>query len=464
MRHASTRRGTVTTVAALAAAGLVLTACSSGGGGGGGGTVDDNPDKGLPVVGDSVTYDPNTLVNEGEPVTLDWWIWFYDEGFKQIAAEYQEIHPNVTINVVNQPWDDYWTKLPLELQGNNGPALFNIHNSQEANILPYAEPYDIPVDELDADFTGAASHVVDDEVYYIDFGLMSGAIYYNTDMWEAAGLTDADIPETWEEFREVAKKLTIREGDTLTQAGYNFNSTGGAFQGGFAYQLGQNLFAEDGTTPAIDNAANLEVIERNLEIYADGSGDPNFGTNSGEAFGQGLAAMTYDWGHFVGNLADNYPDINYATFRLPVPEAGETPYAFDRYNGEATFGINAKASDAQKEAAQDFLRFFLTNQEFQTQMCLDFGVFPAYKAIAEDPVFAENPALSAFGDVERYIWPGPMPAGIETSWKAMWEDILYNNVAPADALKAAQAQAEKDLAGTEFVSVENLYPFYTPTS
>lgn len=461
MRRVSTVRRAATGVAAAAAMTLVLGACSSGGGGG---AVDDNPDKGLPVQGETLTYDPNTLVNDGQPVTLDWWVWFYDEGFQGVADAYHEIHPNVTINVVNQPWNDYWTKLPLELQGNKGPALFNIHNSQEENILPYAEPYDIPVDDLVADYTGAGSHVKDGQVRYIDLGLMSGAIYYNTDMWEAAGLTDADIPEDWDSFREVAKKLTVRDGNTLRQAGFNFNSTGNAFQGGLAYQLGQNLFDEAGTEATIDNEANLEVIQRFLDIYEDGSGDPNFGTDSDQAFGQGLSAMTYNWGHYVGTLARDYPEINYGTFQTPVPVAGETPYAFDRYNGEATFGINANAPDEQKAAAQDFLRFFLTDEEFLTQICLDFGIYPAYKPIAADPAFAENPAIAAFGDIERYIWPGAMPAGIEVAWKQMWEDVLYNNVDPKVALATAQSSVDTDLAGSGFVSVENLYPFYKPTS
>ena len=40
--------------------------------------------------------------------------------------------------------------------------------------------------------------------------MMTGSVYYNKDMWEAAGLTEADIPKTWDEMREVAKKLTIK--------------------------------------------------------------------------------------------------------------------------------------------------------------------------------------------------------------------------------------------------------------
>lgn len=88
----------LTGVSVLASAALLLTACGGdGGGGGGSGVVDENADKGLPVVGENVTYDPNTLVNEGQPVALEWWAWDFVEKWQEIADAYEEIHPNVTI-------------------------------------------------------------------------------------------------------------------------------------------------------------------------------------------------------------------------------------------------------------------------------------------------------------------------------------------------------------------------------
>ena len=150
----------------------------------------------------------NTLVNNGEPITLEWWLWDGEEQFTAFADAYRKIHPNVEIKVVNQPWDDYWTKLPLALQGDKGPAIFNIHNSHHENILPYCAAYDIDLDAARTDFVGVSGHVIDGRVYYLDYGLMTGLIYYNKAMWSAAGLTEADIPKTWEEFRAVAKKLT----------------------------------------------------------------------------------------------------------------------------------------------------------------------------------------------------------------------------------------------------------------
>lgn len=39
----------------------------------------------------------------------------------------KKIHPNVKINIINNPWDGFWTKLPLALQkGSEGSTLFNV--------------------------------------------------------------------------------------------------------------------------------------------------------------------------------------------------------------------------------------------------------------------------------------------------------------------------------------------------
>ena len=133
------------------AAALALTACTGKdtqelSSSGQTGVTDTQADKGMEVMGDCVTYDPNHLVNNGEPISLDWWIWTSEDTFKAIAQAYEEIHPNVSIQVIYNPWDGYFTKLPLSLQKKeDGPTLFNIHNSYDSLLAGYLEPYDIAV-------------------------------------------------------------------------------------------------------------------------------------------------------------------------------------------------------------------------------------------------------------------------------------------------------------------------------
>lgn len=454
-RSAFTRRNFL--LASVSTAALAtLAACSNEGKSGA--VQDAEANKGLEIRGTNFTYDPNTLVNNGEPITLDWWLWDGEAKFQAFADAYQEIHPNVEFKIVKQTWDDYWTKLPLALQGDKGPAVFNIHNSHHDNLLPYLEAYDVDVDALAKDFVGVEGHLIDDKLYYIDFGLMTGLIFYNKTMWSAAGLTDADIPKTWDQFREVAKKLTIRDGDSFTQAGFNFNDSLYLILLGKHYQAGENLFDASGSKVQISTSTIEDDVKFFQDLYnVDQVGSPDFGPVSQEAFGQGLSAMHYSWGHLYGTMANDYPEVEFGTFQTPVDSEGQVPYAFDRYNGESTFGINKNAPDGAKEVAQDFLKFFLTANEQLRDLCLNYSLFPSSLALADDAQIKAHPVTSALGEIDRYIWPGPMPATIEDNMKVAMSDTLYNGVAPATALATAQQTIDADLAKTDFISTEKLY-------
>ena len=361
----------------------------------------------------------------------------------------------MTITLVENPWDDYFTKLPLALQGNDGPAIFNVHNSKHDLLIDYMAPYD-----MEADFVGVSGHLVDGKVYYTDYGLMTATMYYNTDMWAAAGLTEADIPTTWDEFREVAKKLTIRdENGDLVQAGFSYN---GGIQGdvlGMQYQYGQNLFNEDGTA-SINNEAMKKVITRLHDMYVvDGVCDYSFGNNSGDNFGQGLVAMYLGWGFMTGVFNNNFPDTHYDCFEIPTVDPSNT-YAYHRYNGESTFGINKNAPADQQAVAQDIVRFFLANDSIQKEFCTQNAVFPMKISLQSDADLLAVPSIKVLAKhIDRYIWPGPMPSTLEDNMKIALEEIFYNGKDIDTALADCEAAINEDLATLDFESREPLYKY-----
>ncbi|MDD3334276.1 MAG: extracellular solute-binding protein [Eubacteriales bacterium] len=413
------------------------------------------------ILGNAVQYDPAQPVNDGQPISIELWYWTGAANlFQAVADEYSALHPNVTITLVENPWDDYWTKLPLALQGQDGPAIFNVHNSYHENLIGYMAPYDIAVEDLENDFVGVSAHVIDGKVYYTDYGMMTATMYYNKAMWAAAGLTDADIPTTWDSFREVAKKLTIRnDKGELVQAGFSFN--GGA-QGdvlGMQYQYGQNLFTQDGKV-SFNNEAIQTVIQRMKDIYeVDQSGDYNFGNNSGDNFGQGMIAMYLGWGFMHNLLKSNFPDTDFGSFEIPAPSE-DVPYAYHRYNGESTFGVNKNASAEQQAVAQDIVRFFLANDALQKQFCLANSVFPAKKSLAADEDILNVSSIAVLANhIDRYIWPGPMPSAVENNMKIALEDIFYNGADISTALQSAEDTCNQELAMGDFVSVEPQYQY-----
>ncbi|HFI0463659.1 TPA: extracellular solute-binding protein [Streptococcus suis] len=409
-------------------------------------------------LGDTVKYDTSVEINNGEDISFEYWTWNEGDPAIKLAEAYSEIHPNVTINVVNHPWSDYWTKLPLSLQGNSGPGVFNIHNSQHNLLINFLEPYAIPVEELEADFNGVAPHVIDGNVYYIDLVMNTGNIYYNKKMWEEAGLTENDIPKTWEQFREVAKKLTKKDGDNFVQAGFNWNGSYAAIYEGLNYQKGTLLFQDDETTPNYNNDVTKENMKFLVDLYdVDQVGNKDFGTDDTMSFGNGQSAMVYKWGWFPNELAQKYPDIEYGVFATPTFNE-ETPFAYDRYNGESTPGINKNQDEKVKAVSQDFIRFLLANNDYSFTAAQSYASFPTKKSISDDPALLENPVLAVIAPrVEKLIWPGPFPATIETSAQKAIEEVLYNGVEIDQAVEDAQAQMERDMRNEDFKSLEKSY-------
>lgn len=443
-------------MASAMAAGL-LSGCGSGGSG------EEEKQIEVPTepFGDTIKYDPAAEINGGEDIEIELWEWGSDDLFQQVIDGYTAIHPNVTIKLVNNPWEDYWTKLPLALDGENGPALFNVHNSYHENLINYMAPLEIPIEDLEADFNGVSAHVIDGEVYYIDYGMMTGAVYYNKDMWEAAGLTDEDIPKTWDELIEVAKKLTIKDGDTLIQAGLNFNDDFHQnYLLGLNYQLGENLFQDDGRTPNVNSEVMVQIMQMLVDMYhEDGIGSENFGEKAADSFGQGQSAMVIQWGHYYNTLNTTWSNINFGVFEIPTFD-GEIPYAYNRYNGESTFGVNKNAPEDQQAVAQDFIKYFLANDDAQIAFNLAMSTFPAKKSLADSEEVMENPSLAILADhIDRYIWPGPMPATVENSLKKAGQDVFYNGVDIQTALDEAQESIIRDMRNSTFESVESLYTY-----
>ena len=53
-----------------------------------------------------------------------------------------------------------------------------------------------------------ANRMVDGKIYGLPYEVEPMAMYYSVDAFNEVGLTDKDIPKTWDELLSVAKKLT----------------------------------------------------------------------------------------------------------------------------------------------------------------------------------------------------------------------------------------------------------------
>ena len=147
------------------------------------------------------------------------------------------------------------------------------------NLYPYADQ----VESVD-DFypTLRETFTLDGTEYCVPKDFSTLALQINTKSWKAAGLTDADIPTTWDELADVAGKLTTKD-----QVGLAIGP-GRDRAGAFLVQNGG--FWVDGESGEVtaDAESNVEALQYVQDLLA--SGDAAFPASldagwGGEAFG-----------------------------------------------------------------------------------------------------------------------------------------------------------------------------------
>ncbi len=215
------------------------------------------------------------------------------------------------------------------------------------------------------------------------------ALQINTASWEAAGLTDDDIPTNLDELATVAETLTTADQTGLVLSP-GIDRAGAFVVGNGGWWLNEDATEATGTSEPVGNA--LEYVKEQMAAgsfaYA-GDVDAGWG---GEAFGTERAAMTLEGNWITGAMSADYPDVDYTVAQVPEGSEGKGTLLFTQ-----CWGI-ADASPAQAQAVD--LVNYLTTPEQQMKFAEAFGVMPSRQAAAEDykAAFPEDEAFIAGAD------------------------------------------------------------------
>jgi multiple sugar transport system substrate-binding protein len=174
-----------------------------------------------------------------DPVTVKLWMHVHPPRValdEALIAQFMEENPDIVVEyttVADQEWD---TALATALASGSGPDLFNqatfaIGDFYNQGILAPVDPVAAGYADQQAVFDGyafgdslLAGAVFDEVLYGLPTELSAYGCYSNDDLFAAAGLDPAtDFPTTWEEMKEVAEKLTVRDANgALVQRGFDF--------------------------------------------------------------------------------------------------------------------------------------------------------------------------------------------------------------------------------------------------
>ena len=415
-----------------------------------------------------VPYEFKCNLNDGEPIEINVWEWHGPRIaiWEAKIADYQKMYPNVTFNIEQIPWGEYWPKLAAAAPAGEAPPIFHFHNMVHGFYVnndllePYPEMQFDPtyMEENWVGFKEKQLHNKENEIVYLPYGSMVARVYINTKLWEEAGLTEADYPQTWDDLLEAAKVLTkYDDAGNIEVAGFNVNGYLQLLWNDMNYQLGSYQFTEDGKGCLIDTPEGRQALETIVGFYDEKVSSRDF-PGWIEGFGTELAAMTWSWTWMNDVLNGDYPDLEYTTITNPTFSGEDLP-ALGRMNHEASFAVNALATPEEKEVAFDFLHWLYSDEETLADIVLSMTVPPAYKKLWEHPDILANETIAGMIEEISYkVFPGEFPGAVESEALVQYigEGILTGNTVD-QMLEDAQSACDYAMQEEDYWIIERNY-------
>jgi multiple sugar transport system substrate-binding protein len=362
--------------------------------------------------------------------------------YRHVADGMKAKFPNLEVSVEAIPLREHEKRVALALASGGNQALVIELGASSAgrylnnDLLPKA-PANVAAFVNDpANFTAFFSEraSLGGAVYGAPLFHGQVSLFYNLDMFKAAGLTKP--PATMDEYNADAEKLTQRDASgKATVSGWSMRLSGGGQ--GVAEKFWINLFQHGGniltrTTDGkwkatLANEAGRNALKQYLvNIHKTKTVSPEMPADA-EAFERGQTAMFIRESWVIGDIAKKAPNLHYATAPLP---RGSMSVPVNLY-------VSAKGAEAEAGWA-----FALAADEPDNQiwMLKNVGWLPNRAGVDYSTVTAAVPAFAAFVDNPKGYELFAVPA-IEPS-----DEILTRVAAKLVAAFADAKLADDDKA------------------
>ena len=203
----------------------------------------------------------------GEPTTVTFWNGFTGPDrpvLEQLVEEFNESQDAVTIEMEISPWDQFFQRLLPSLASDEGPDLVAMDTAQLPQYVargafrPLDDYYEDPSTESDALVQAAVDATKWDGVAYgVPMNFTTLLLYWNKDLFEAAGLDPETPPATGSEFADAAVQLT---GDGQYGLAIADNNTVPMWPI-LLWGNGGGVVSDDGTTSLLDAPETIEALE-----------------------------------------------------------------------------------------------------------------------------------------------------------------------------------------------------------
>ena len=348
--------------------------------------------------------------SNGPQTKLTYWgLWEPEAVMDQVINEWNQAHPEAAVDYVLQSPQEYRERLQSALARGEGPDIFRFHLTWTPMFEQELEPIPSAVfsaAEFESSFYPVAVEHLRANAGLLGIPLMMDnlALFYNDEIFQMAGKTP---PTTWEELRQTALDLTVKDQDgRISVAGVPLGTTSNVdhwsdILGLMMLQNGIDL-ANPGlctmqTTGEVCLGADALTFFT-LFTQADGVWDETM-PNSTLAFATGKAAMYFGPSWRIFEIQQLNPQLKFKV--APVPQLSTSGWI-----SWASFWVEGVAKKSSlKKQAWEFLQFLasqdtmekLYQSSSQTRL---FGEI--YSRRQMGPALSQNPLLKPFVDQAAY--------------------------------------------------------------
>ncbi len=272
-----------------------------------------------------------------------------------------------------------------------------------------------------------------------------GAMCYNTELMQKAGLDPAKAPETWDDLIELARKLTNAQENQWglmlgNQAGFT------TAQNYYAFLLGAGgeLLTQDGKASAFNSDAGLDALTFMGDIVNKHRVSPRKMYTDVQAWTEwatrkiGSVLLYPVW--TAGILASKVPSMT-----APPPRRAKRGAHF------AGNYFTISSASKNKEATAKFCQWWV-QPEISGRWAGESGAIPNSQAAIDHPEYkqflAKNPLGQAFLDTIPFARPFPGVIGVPGVLQItseMVQAVVLGGEAPKDALAKAAGRADTEL-------------------
>ena len=403
-----------------------------------------------------------------EAVTIDFWNW-WDVGrqplMDSIIAGFQEEFPNVTVNNVPQTWDRRDEVVVTALAGGEPPEVLMVSRAEivkfadSGAITPITQYVEAAGIDPEAYYPSEISSMWwEDELYALPMPTAGGETslyFYNTALFEEAGLDPESPPETWDELDAAAEALTKRTSDgALEVVGVNLSVSHLAFIAQL-YTNNGTLLSDDLRTVTFNSEQGVETLQWLLDfVNKHHGGQQNFldwqatiQTGEDPFHQQRLAIQFQNVSQFF-HIKNNVPDLPYSVhFR---PYNSNNPDAASHGIAPVSFGwgyvIPTGLDPAVEEAAFQFVKRITWDEEGACRFMLEQERPSPLISCNENPEYRElNPHWDkVLQALENDVALGIVPVQTEILSTLMdyVEMVGFEEMSPQEALDIAAEEAQ----------------------